>query len=70
YVDALSDKNFVFPQALPSATWVIQHNLGKFPSITVVDTANTVVYGEYIFNSINQTTLNFSFAFAGKAYLN
>jgi hypothetical protein len=67
---AVSDKHFVFTQALPSAAWVIQHNLGKFPSITVVDTANTVVYGEYIFNSINQTTLNFSSAFAGKAYLN
>jgi hypothetical protein len=67
---AVSDKHFVFTQALPSAAWVIQHNLGKFPSITVVDTANTVVYGEYVFNSINQTTLNFSSAFAGKAYLN
>jgi hypothetical protein len=67
---AVSDKHFVFTQALPSAAWLIQHNLGKFPSITVVDTANTVVYGEYIFNSINQTTLNFSSAFAGKAYLN
>lgn len=64
------DKHFTFVQTLPSASWVIQHNLGKFPSITVVDTANTVVYGEYIFNSINQTTLNFSSAFAGKAYLN
>ena len=70
YVDALSDKHLVFTQALPSATWVITHNLNKFPSITVVDTANTVVYGEYVFNSINQTTLNFSSAFAGKAYLN
>jgi hypothetical protein len=67
---AVSDKHFVFTQAQPSAAWAIQHNLGKFPSITVVDTANTVVYGEYIFNSINQTTLNFSSAFAGKAYLN
>ena len=67
---AVSDKHFVFTQTLPSTAWVIQHNLSKFPSITVIDTANTVVYGEYIFNSINQTTLNFSSAFAGKAYLN
>ena len=26
--DDLGDKNFVFTQALPSTTWIIQHNLG------------------------------------------
>ena len=31
-VDAIEgDKNFVFSQAAASATWVVQHNLNKFP---------------------------------------
>jgi len=61
---------FVFSQNTPSTTWEITHNLGKFPSITVIDTGNTVVNGEYNYTSNIKVTLNFSAAFAGKAYLN
>lgn len=64
------DKTFDFEQTIPSATWNIQHNLGKFPSITVVDTVNTVVIGEYTYIDNNNVRLNFSAAFGGKAYLN
>ena len=35
------DKTFNFTQGSPSATWTIQHNLGKFPSATIVDTGDT-----------------------------
>ena len=67
---------FIFTQAVPATSWgngtpkVVAHNLGKFPSITVIDTANTVVTGEYTYIDKNNVTLTFSAAFAGKAYLN
>ena len=61
---------FVFSQNTPATTWNIIHNLGKFPSITVIDTGNTVVNGEYNYTSNKTVTLTFSAAFAGKAYLN
>ena len=64
------DLSFTYVQGVASTTWNIQHNLGKFPSITVIDTANTVVTGEYTYNDINNVTLTFSAAFAGTAYLN
>jgi|TARA_R110001599_G_C12038517_1_gene640882 hypothetical protein len=64
------DLNFTYVQGVASTTWNIQHNLGKFPSITVIDTANTVVTGEYTYDDINNVTLTFSAAFAGTAYLN
>ena len=64
------DKTFDFEQTIPSATWNIQHNLGKFPSITVVDTSDSVVIGEYTYIDNNNVTLNFSAPFGGKAYLN
>ncbi len=67
---AEADKDFVFTQINPSTSWVIQHNLGKFPSITVVDTADTVVVGDYNYTDINNVILTFSAGFAGKAYLN
>ena len=61
---------FTFNQVVASTTWVINHDLGKFPSITVIDTAGTVVTGEYTYTDNNNVTLTFSAGFAGKAYLN
>jgi len=61
---------FVFTQNATATTWNIQHNLGKFPSITVIDSGNTVVTGEYTYIDNNNVQLNFSAAFSGKAYLN
>jgi len=61
---------FEFDQGDAVTTWDITHNLGKFPSITVIDTGNTVVTGEYNYVTNNRVILTFSAAFAGKAYLN
>ena len=61
---------FIFNQGVPATTWNITHNLGKFPSITVIDTGNTVVTGEYTYVDNNNVQLTFSAGFAGKAYLN
>ena len=65
-----NDKNFVFTQTTPSSTWVIDHNLAKYCSVSIVDTAGEVVYGEIQYNSINQVTLTFSEAFSGDAFCN
>ena len=65
-----NDKSYIFTQAVPSTTWTVSHNLDKFPSITVVDSASTVVTGQYTYINNNNVTLTFSAAFAGKAYLN
>ena len=64
------DSHFEFTQGVPSTTWDITHNLNKFPSISVVDTANTTVIGDYEYINKNRVILNFSSAFAGKAFLN
>ena len=65
---------FIFTQTVAAKVWgtngIVTHNLGKFPSITVIDTANTVVTGEYTYIDNSSVTLTFSAAFAGKAYLN
>lgn len=67
----VGDKTFVFTQGVANQTWSITHNLGKFPSVSVVDTGDTSVLGgqvEYIDN--NNLTITFIAAFAGKAFLN
>lgn len=64
------DANFIYEQGNASATWVVTHNLNKKCSVTVVDSADTVVIGEITYNSVNQVTLKFSGSFSGKAYFN
>ena len=61
---------YVFAQASAAAIWTIPHNLGKFPSITVVDSSGNVVVGFETYNSNNQITITFSAPFSGTAYLN
>ena len=64
------DANFVFTRGIPSATWNITHNLGKFPSVSVVDTADQLMYGDTEYFNENSLTITFSAPFSGKAYLN
>lgn len=59
----------VHVQQTPSSTWTINHTLGGFPSVTVVDSANTVVYGMVTYVSKSQVVLTFSAPFSGSAYL-
>ena len=64
------DKNFVYTQNVASNTWVVTHNLNKFPSVSVVDSANTLVNGQVEYNNINEVTISFRSAFTGKAFFN
>jgi hypothetical protein len=64
------DLNFTFNQPTPAATWSIAHNLGKNPSVSVVDSAGTLVHGEVDYINDNSLIITFSAAFSGKAYLN
>lgn len=62
--------NFVFEQVTPAQVWSITHNLGKYPSVIVVDSAKTVVLGQIDFVDVNNVTLNFNSEFTGFAYFN
>ena len=64
------DNTFVFNQAVAATVWTITHNLGKFPSVTVVDSAGSAVQGAVDYTNENELTICFSAAFSGKAYLN
>tara|TARA_R110000803_G_scaffold192397_1_gene255214 strand:+ start:335 stop:682 length:348 start_codon:yes stop_codon:yes gene_type:complete len=67
---ALGDKNFVYDQGVASSKWIIAHNLGKFPSVSVVDSAKTKVVGEVTYTDTNNLIIEFQAGFSGKAYLN
>ena len=64
------DKTYIYTQMVAADIWTIQHNLNKYPSITVVDSAGSCVVGEVDYKDMNTLTVTFSGAFSGKAFLN
>ena len=64
------DKTYTHNQSISSDTWVVNHNLKKYPSVVVQDSAGSTVIGEIIYNDKNTVTLTFSGAFSGKAHFN
>lgn len=64
------DKNYLHVQDLASNTWVINHNLAKYPSVEVMDSAGTLVKGEVNHIDINTCIVTFSVLFGGTATCN
>ena len=66
----IGDKHFTFEQAVASDIWIIVHNLNKYPSVSLVDSAGTQFDARVVYNSLNQCTVYMNGATKGKAYLN
>ena len=64
------DKSFTFTQATAERKWEIAHNMGKYPSVTVADSAGSEVVGEVQYVDSNNVILLFASPFSGVAYLN
>lgn len=64
------DKNFEFNQPTPSAVWNINHNLQKYPSPIIIDSAGDEVEGLIKHIDKNNISITFSAPFTGKATLN
>lgn len=60
---------YVHTQAVPSATWTINHNLGGNPTAVVLDSAGTQCEGTFSYPSNNQMVITFTAAFSGTAYV-
>ena len=65
-----SGSTYIHTQGEAAAVWIIEHNLEKYPSVTIVTSAGTVVVGDIMYNNENIITITFNGAFKGKAYLN
>lgn len=64
------DKYFEHDQNIASTEWICNHNLGKYPSITVKNSANDTIIGKITFTNENTVTIRFNVAVSGKAYFN
>lgn len=63
-----SSQSYTHLQSSPSTTWVIPHNLNRYPSaVSVIDSAGTVCVGQVTHDTVNQLTVHFGAAFSGRA---
>jgi hypothetical protein len=61
---------YTHSQAIPLAVWTAAHNLGRYPSVSVVDTLGRQVFGDVTWVDENIVQITHGSAIAGKAYFN
>lgn len=61
---------YIHEQGIASDSWKIEHNLNRFPSVTVVDTSGMEVNCAVTYTDKNNCILTMNAPFKGKAYLN
>ena len=66
----ISSLTYVHEQGISQDTWVIEHNLNKFPTVVLVDSAGTTFRAAVVYDSLNKCTVYMNGATSGKAYLN
>lgn len=66
----LKDRTFVHEQGVPSNIWNIQHDLNKYPSVTIMDYYGNEYDGDITHVNINNIIIEFSLPFNGIATLN
>lgn len=56
-------------QEEPATQWVVEHNLGRFPQVTLIDEYGNVVYSFIGHESKNKLAVKFSEPVSGSAIL-
>jgi hypothetical protein len=67
--EADAKRSYLHVQGAASATWVINHNLNRYPNVSVMSSTDDVVIGDVHYDSLNQITITFAGAFSGKAVM-
>lgn len=63
-------QSWVFEQPTMSDRWDIQHNLNRYPSVTIIDLDGVEVVGDVTYLNENALCIEFTEAFSGKVFLN
>ena len=55
--------------SIVAANWIIDHNLSKYPQVTLIDDEGNLIEADIFYNSLNQVTVTFAEPTSGKAVL-
>lgn len=64
------DLSLKYDVGVASNVWTIVHNLGKYPSVTTIDSAGTEYSGAVSYPDANTVVVEFAAGFSGSALLN
>ena len=64
------DKHYRHQQTMAAIEWICRHNLNKYPSLQIVDSAMSVFQGDIKHIDLNTTVITFTSAFCGEAHFN
>ena len=70
YAVLTSDKNYIHNQTTADSTWMVQHNLGKYCAVTVVDNTGKIIVGNVEYVDEDDLIIKFSKPVSGTAYCN
>lgn len=65
-----NDKNYILTVSMPSDIWLINHSLGKYPSVTVINNDLKEVVGDIEYIDLDNIRITFSSEFSGKVICN
>lgn len=68
-ISSSGNATYVYDQTTAASTWVIQHNLGRYPDVAIIDQSGDTVLADYVYTDTNTVTVSFSEAMMGKALL-
>lgn len=69
-VIAVKSNGYIHEQGVASAEWTVQHNLDKYPSVTVVDSAENEIVADIEYLDKNTVRITMTGASKGRAYFN
>lgn len=69
-INVVGRGTYIHRQYDAASVWRIEHNLHCYPSVTVVDSADSVVTGDVDYIDADTLTVSFVAPFSGSAYLN
>lgn len=64
-----TNTTIVWDSGPASTQWNIVHNLERYPTVTVVDSARNIIHADIVYLDINTVQVNFAFATGGQAYI-
>lgn len=66
----ITAETYVYEQGIPADNWNITHNLNKYPSVMLTDSAGRIFQSEIDYIDTNSLVVYINGAVSGKAYLN
>lgn len=55
--------------SIVASSWIIDHNLNKYPHVTLIDDEGNTIEADIFYGSLNQVTVSFAEPQSGKAVL-